>query len=289
MRNPTSPTVASSPGVFAGAGPSVAPLVAVLGLAFACSESPTEATLDDLAPQFDRPGSGACMSVDGHCHDEDPPPDPDPTGITATLTNLAPGVFSDGDPSALYDGDNVTPRFKLVPQCADGRTMSLVGVAGLPEELLANQSTCNGDGGWVFFRLPDLLDIQATCFGQPVELSDLQPGQCPFAKIPSFDVRTKGNGDIIFKATGAFAPNAQYFVLDLVTGERYEFLFQDGRLVEVGPDSWHFMADVAHLYIGHQFVCEGTDDLGDPEPETDPKNPALCKDFPLSIDITVTR
>ena len=101
-----------------------------------------------------------------------------------------------------------------------------------------------------------------------------------FPPIPSFDVKRKGNGDVIIKVTGAFAPNAQYFVKDLVTDERFEFLFQDARVV-VQNGSWRFTARQAHVYIGHQFVCLG----GDPQY---PKNIVPCLDIDLNIDITVT-
>ncbi len=289
MRNPTSPTVAFSPGVFAGAGRSVAPLVAVLGLAFACSESPTEATLDDLAPQFDKAGTGVCAPAEDnvHCHGDDPPPPPPPSDIMATLTDVEPVLPGEvsSDPIGLgdYAGDDVTARFKLAPQCADGpdgRTISLVGVAGLPAGELANQSTCNGgpEGGWVFFRLPDLFDITTTCGPEEATL-------CPFPPIPSFTFSKKKNGRVVYHATGAFAPNAQYFVQDLTSGERYEFLFQDGHVdVDLEAGTWRFTANVAHLYIGHQFVCVGADDQ-----VNDPDDLTACDDFDLSVDITVTR
>ncbi len=215
------------------------------------------------------------------------------TQVDAALEDPAtetPGVFSDGSPSAGfadYDGDNTTARFRLIPQCADGRSMSLknVVVPGVP---LANQSTCNGDGGWVFFRLPDLLDIPETCSGQPLEQGQAVDDECPFPKIPSFDFSVKKNGRVTYSAQGAFAPNAQYFVKDLATGERYEFLFQDAHVdVNLAAGSWTFIAHEAHVYKGHQFVCVGVD--GGTPPATDSKDPALCKDFPLSIDITVTR
>jgi len=246
----------------------VAALMAALGLAFACSESPTETTLDGMAPLFKPacPGHPSCG--------EDPPPDP--TGITATLTDPAgAGVFSDG--GEPYLGDNVTDRFKLVPQCADGRTISLVGVAALPDGLDADQSMCNGgpQGGWVFFRLPDLFDIENDC--GPLFGGD--PDEC-FPLIPSFT--TNKNGKV--RASGAFAPNAQYFVQDTNSGERYEFLFQDGSVdVDLEAGTWHFTANTANLYIGHQFVCEGDNSEGGTE------NPTACDPFDLAVDITVTR
>ena len=266
-----------------------AALTVVAGLAFACSESPTEATLDGLAPQFDKRDTGDCdVPVNGHCHDDDPAPDPDPTALTATLTDPvdefgAPlaGLFSDGDGEAVYAGVNVTDRFKLVPNCADGegRHMHLQGVV-VPG--LVNPSTCNDDGqggGWVFFRLPDLFEIAENC-GPEVAANP----EC-FPPIPSFT--SNKNGKI--RPTGAFAPNAQYFVLDLAgTGQRFSLLLQDGS-VDVGADSegnptWHFIAHTAHMYIGHQFVC-----VGDDESEGATADPDLCDDFPLEVNITVTQ
>ena len=256
-------------------GGACAALVAALGLAFACSESPTDATRNGMAPLFK---GKACDPEDTRpkCQGDDPPP-PDPTALKATLENPAgAGVFSDDQGKADYDGDDVTARFALVPQCANSRTMSLVGVADLPDEL-QNQSTCNDaqpGGGWVFFRLPNLFEIDNDC----------GPDDCPFPKIPSFT--TNKNGKV--RATGAFALNAQYFVQDTVSGERFEFLFQDGSVEVTGnpPDSWHFTATEAHLYIGHQFVCEAKQ--GE-DPAGDPTDPGRCKDFPLEVNITVTQ
>lgn len=130
----------------------------------------------------------------------------------------------------------------------------------------------------MFFRLPDLFDIKTSCGGGNPE--------CPFPPIPSFT--TNKNGKI--RPTGAFAPNAQYFVLDLAgTGQRFSFLFQDGKVVvdtEGDPTSWTFTAETAHLYVGHQFVCEGDTDS---EGATEEENLDRCVDFPLEVDITVTR
>lgn len=61
--------------------------MAVLALAFACSESPTEATLDDLAPQFAKGGKPG---------KQDPPPG-------TPLGDFILPVFSDGSsPPGLY-------------------------------------------------------------------------------------------------------------------------------------------------------------------------------------------
>jgi hypothetical protein len=72
----------------------------------------------------------------------------------------------------------------------------------------------------VFFRLPDLLDIEETCWGQPLEEGQAQGNECPFPKIPSFDFSVKKNGRVTYSATGAFAPNAQNFVKDLTNGDK---------------------------------------------------------------------
>jgi len=261
-----------------------AALTVVAGLAFACSESPTEATLDGLAPSFKKcptPGHPSCGGG------EDPPPDP--TVITATLAVLNPGVSSDGGD---YDGDNVTDRFRLQPQCSpDGRSMSLFPGAATPSNPappvpdLADPSTCNGDqpgGGWVFIHLPDLLAIGANgCIGQPVDLPAAGV-QCPFAQRPAFQVKTKGNGDVILQARGAFAPTAHYFVMD-DNGERFDYVWQNAQVV-VDGSSYTFTADEALLYVGHSFVCEGPN----PSPEGEIDDGCTVINLPINIEVTVT-
>jgi hypothetical protein len=78
-------------------GGASAALVAVLGLAFACSESPTEVATDDLAPQFDKKGTGDCETKphNVHCHGEDPAPPPPSEQVDFDIT------FSDADGDAL--------------------------------------------------------------------------------------------------------------------------------------------------------------------------------------------
>jgi len=84
-----------------------AALTVVAGLAFACSESPTEATLDGLAPQFakggdkGKPGSGGTG------------PTTDPNPVTVTLNG---GVYTPvgGNPYDERDGCNVSTHLSGV-------------------------------------------------------------------------------------------------------------------------------------------------------------------------------
>ena len=105
------------------AGPPAAVLTVALGLAFACSESPTEATLDDLAPRFHhRPGHGG-----GPGGGEDPPDVIITTSLLGDEGTGSPGVYGDGAP---YD--------PLRQDCSANRFITLelpTLVNGMPSEL----------------------------------------------------------------------------------------------------------------------------------------------------------
>ena len=220
------------------------------------------------------------------------------------------GVFSDGmgDPDVddavtvgVYAGENTTARFRLKPQCIEGRSMSLEFdlSGGLNAPVPINPKTCNGGAfgdAVVFIHLADLLEVPlGGCIGQPFDLTadpvvpvgdETGVALCPFPQIPSFSFKVKGNGKLRLAAQGAFAPNAHYFVID-DTGERFDYVWQDAQVevvqVDANTTTHRFTAAKALLYVGMQnFVCEGWDN------PLDPKDISGCTVVDLPIDITVT-
>jgi hypothetical protein len=173
----------------------------------------------------------------------------------AELNDPVSGARVSSDGLGFYDGDHVTARFRLEPQCP-ARHMFLQDLPVIPALAGVTIPTCNGEdvpgAGWLFIQLPDLLED---------DICGSASSCTPFDNIPSYVIR--GNK---VKPTGAFGPTAHFFFYG---GDYYNFVFQQALVTINGDGSRTVTADQAHLYT-----------LGDLQ--------TILWSGPLELNITIT-
>lgn len=129
------------------AGRPAAVLTVALGLAFACSEVPTQTTLDDLAPQFGHKGE-----THGKPGGSGDPPPPTVTVEILTMVQGA-GIYGEednnGDDTNVYSASvDDSGDLKVSIDCVDGGAIKLdLTAQELPSLFDAEISTCAGGKG----------------------------------------------------------------------------------------------------------------------------------------------
>lgn len=244
------------------AGRPAAVLTVALGLGFACSEAPTEATLDDLAPRFAKGGKPGKQ-------------DPPPGTALATFTlqpSLSDGLFQSG-PFANEPLDEA-----LIVDCDQGddevHTFVLERPADWGPLVPGDQIHCSSRDG--FSRL-DLNDMTS----QICLLSDFPQG-C--------QIGTDGHDD---PDGFNFGPDLNYYFRVIPSGKKggkgkftsYNVVWIDARFTSAPPASdgivcsWHLWATEAEFWVRTG---------GDPDvPFDGMSSPTLTR--PMALDVVVTR
>ncbi|MHC4709048.1 MAG: hypothetical protein ACYTA3_01115 [Planctomycetota bacterium] len=214
--------------------PAVAVLAAV-GLALACSESPTSSDIGGPEQAFFKGKPSR------------PPQQQDVTvTIVDPLAGLS-GVFSDGTTgSADYTtGDPGNGNLNLRPECADPRRDLFLG--NLPQPPAMNPfpvdnaeiPTCNNPG-WMFLHLPEIMTFE--CPG------DVYP--CEYgAREPSYVIR---GGRV--KPTGWMSPTVNFFFS--LDGVNYNLVWQDARLHNPPGGARRVTGGLVHLYDSTMDVLQ---------------------------------
>ena len=207
-----------------------AALLAALGLAFACSESPTEATPDDLAPQFAR-GGGKGKPPDGGGDGEQ-------IEVEVVTALGADGLYDDGD--GKYPATN---NVWLEPACGS-RFLDLKLEALTDGPPISN---CQGRrDGRVRLSIPGVLDVTKTSSigADPVRTVN----GCNFSGALKYFFLVDSDGD------GGFRTNKD---------DDYTLVWTNGQVTAVssvgGTTEWTVEASEADLYIEGIDECATAD------------------------------